>query len=89
MEKRFEITLPDILLSEFGWPESEVSDRVREALIMDLVRLDRVSEAEAGELLGLDRWSLLDVMSRYRVPAIRMKPEESKQELAKPIRRDS
>jgi predicted HTH domain antitoxin len=89
MEKRYEVSLPDVLVAEFGWPDSEVSDRVREALIMDLVRLDRISEAKAAELLGLDRWALLEVMSRYKVPAIRMTPEETKQDLTKTIGRDS
>lgn len=72
MEKRFSVTLPEELLAEFGWAESEVPERVREALVMDLVRLDRVSEGQAAEVLGLTRWELLDVMGRYQVPAIRM-----------------
>ena len=89
MEKQFKVSLPDVLLAEFGWPEAEVSDRVREALVMDLVRLDRISEAQAAELLELDRWALLNVMGRYKVPALHIKPENLKQELAKAIKRDS
>ena len=89
MAKRFEVTLPEELLAEFGWPESEVPDRVREALVMDLVRLNRLSEAQAAELLGLSRWELLETMGRYQVPAIRMSSEELKKELAKEVRRSA
>ena len=86
MDKQFEVTLSDELLAEFGWPESEVSDRVREALVMELVRLARLSEAQAAETLSLNRWQLLEVMARYEVPAARMSPDDLKQELAKEIR---
>ena len=55
---------------------------------MELLRRDQLSEAQAAELLTLDRWELLEVMGRYRIPAIQMTPEEMKQELAQEIRRD-
>ena len=86
-EKRFEIDLPEEVLAGFGWTEGEVPYKVREALVMELLRLDRLSEAEAAEFLRLNRWELLDLMGRYRVPAIRMSPEELKQELAREMKR--
>jgi hypothetical protein len=86
-EKHFEVDLPEEVLAGFGWQEAEVPHRVREALVMELVRLDRLSEAQAAAYLGLNRWELLETMGRYRVPAIRMSPEELKQELAVEIKR--
>jgi hypothetical protein len=86
MERRFDVALPDEVLAEFGWPEAEVSKRVREALVMELLRMDRLSEAQAADLLGLDRWDLLETMGRYQVAVIRMTPEELKEEIAKGIR---
>jgi hypothetical protein len=80
-EKRFEVELPEEVLLGFGWAEGEVSRRVREALLMDLLRLDKLSEAQAADMLGLDRWELLEMMGRYRVPAIRMSREALQQEL--------
>ena len=88
MEKRYEVSLPDELLAEFGWPEAEVPARVREALIMDLLRLDRISEPEAAGLLELDRWALLDVMGRYEVPAITLTADELRKELSEATKRD-
>ena len=49
---------------------------------MELLRLDRISEAEAAESLELDRWDLLALMGKYRIPAIRITPEELKDDLA-------
>lgn len=74
--KHFEVELPEEVLVGFGWKDTEVPQRVREALVMDLVRLDKISEAEAAAFLGLNRWELLETMGRYKVPAIRMSPEE-------------
>ena len=66
VERTFSVTLPDYILPSFGWQESEVPYRIREALVMELLRLDRISEAEAAESLGLDRWDLLATMGRHR-----------------------
>ena len=86
-KKHFEVELPEEVLAGFGWQESEVPRRVCEALVMELIRLDRVSEAQAAEFLGLNRWDLLEVMGRYQIPAIRMSPEELKRELTMEIKR--
>lgn len=85
--KRFQVELPDELVDSFGWNEAEVPGRVREALVMDLLRLDRISEATAAHLLGLDRWQLLETMGKYQVPAVRMSPEELQEELHGEIKR--
>ena len=85
VEKTFAVTLPDYVLPRFGWHESEAPYRIREALVMELLRLDRVTESEAAETLGLDRWELIATMGRYEVPAIRITPDELRDELSKNI----
>lgn len=85
VDKSYAVALPDYILKGFGWKESEAPQRIREALVMELLRLDRLAESEAAEALDLDRWELLDVMGRYRVPAIRMTPDELNEELARGI----
>jgi len=42
-EKEFHVSLPQEVVGGFGWNESEVPSRVREALVMDLLRLGRLS----------------------------------------------
>lgn len=82
VDQRFEVDLPEEVVSGFGWQQSEVPHKVRETLVMDLLRRDSLSEAQAAALLHLKRWELLEVMGRYQVPAIRMSAEELKRELA-------
>ena len=55
---------------------------------MDLLRLDRISEAQAAKLLQVPRWQLLEIMGRFDVPAVRMTVEDLDRELATPIKRD-
>jgi hypothetical protein len=88
-EKHFEVELPEEVLAGFGWQEAEVPHKVREALVMELLRLDQLSEAQAAALLHLDRWALLDTMGRYQVPAVRLSQEELHRELAQELWRDN
>jgi hypothetical protein len=87
-DKNFHVSLPPEVVGGFGWEDSEVPRRVREALVMDLLRLDRLSEAQAANILGLGRWELLEVMGRYDIPAVRMSSEELDRELATDIKRN-
>jgi hypothetical protein len=86
-DKRFEVELPEEVLAGFGWQEGEVPDRMREAMVMELLRRDRISEAEAAAILDLDRRALLDMMGLYQVPAIRMSREELQRELRQEVHR--
>src|ERR671934_153565 len=80
-DKHFDVVLPEEVVAGFGWTEGEVSARVREALVMELLRQHVISQGKAAELLQLNRWDLYDVMGRYKVPAIDLTPEELQKEL--------
>ena len=82
--KRFEVALPEEVLKGFGLQDEadeQLPRRVLEALVMELLRLDRLSEWEAQQVLKIDNlWDLYETMGRYEVPAVRMTPEEMKEE---------
>lgn len=86
VDKSFAVTLPDNLLATLGWNESETPVRIREALVMELLRLDRLSESEAADLLSLDRQALLDLMAAHRVSTISLSPDELRDEFTKPVK---
>jgi hypothetical protein len=56
--------------------------------LTDLLRLDRLSEAQAAAILGVARWELLELMGRYDVPVVRMSAEELDRELATEVKRN-
>ena len=84
--KRFEVELPEEVLTWFGWQKTEVPSKVREAPVMELLRRHVISQGKAAELLQLNPWDLSDVMGRYQVPAIDMTPEEVRREISKRIK---
>ena len=84
--KRFEVELPEEVLTGFGWQDGEVPDRMCEALIMELLRRGVVSQGRAAELLDISRWDLYEVMGRYLVPAIDLTPEEVRRELGHEVK---
>lgn len=83
--KSFTVSLPAHILTTFGWNESEAARRISETLVMELLRLDRLTEAEAAAMLGLDRWALLDIMAAHHVPAVSLSPDEWNAERARPL----
>jgi predicted HTH domain antitoxin len=85
-DKHFEVDLPEEVVEWFGWQDKEVPDRMREALVMELLRRHVISQGKAAELLGISRWDIFDVMGRYKVPAIDLTAEELKEEIAKEIK---
>lgn len=87
-EKLFEVSFPEEVLAGFGWEDAEVPARLREALVMELLRRDDITEAQAADFLHLDRWDLLETMKRYKVTASQMSPEASKRELTQEIQLD-
>jgi predicted HTH domain antitoxin len=88
-EKRFEVELPEEVVTGLGWQEPDVPAKVREALVMELLRRHVISQGKAAELLHLSRWDLYEIMGRYQVPAIDMPPEEVRRELAKRVPPDA
>lgn len=85
-DKRFEVDVPEEVLAGFGWQDAEVSQKLRETLVMELLRQHVISQGKAAELLHLSQWDLYEVMGRYKVPAIDLTPEELKRELAKELK---
>jgi predicted HTH domain antitoxin len=85
-DKHFEVELPEEVVEWFGWQDREVPERMRETLVMELLRRHTISQGKAAELLGISRWGIFDLMGRYHVPAIDFTAEELKRELAKEIK---
>ena len=82
---KFDLELPDEILTQLR--EEEIEAKVKEALVMELLREHRLSQGKAAELLDLDRHKLFDLMAKYRVPVIDLTSEELKSELQRRLPR--
>lgn len=85
MAKRlhFDVELPDELFAQLR--EEEIEKKVKEALVMELLREHRLSQGKAAEILGIGHHELFDLMTNHRVPVIDLDTEELRTELRKPL----
>ena len=87
MAKRvhLDVELPDELFAQLR--EEEIETKVKEALVMELLREHRLSQGKSAEILGISHHELFDLMTRHRVPVIDLDEEELTTELQKPLTR--
>jgi predicted HTH domain antitoxin len=85
MAKRvhLDVELPDEPFAQLR--KEEIETKVKEALVMELLREHRLSQGKAAEILGISRHKLFDLMTNHRVPVIGLDTEELRNELQKPL----
>lgn len=79
--KTVQVELPEELWELAGFSSKQASAKVREFIVMELLRRRQLSQGKAAKLLGLDRWTFMDVMGAYEVPATQLTPKELDEEL--------
>jgi predicted HTH domain antitoxin len=79
------LELPDEVVKHI--PAKELAEKAKESLVMELLREHQVSQGKASEILGMSRYDLFDLMSKYRIPVIDLTPEELEVELKRPFPR--
>ena len=87
MAKRvhLDVELPDELFAQLR--EEEIETKVKEALVMELLREHRLSQGKSAEILGIGHHELFDLMTNHRAPVIDLDEEELTTELQKPLTR--
>ena len=56
MTATIELSVPDELVKAIGASPSDLPRRAFEAMVSEAYRAGQISHAQAGEMLGLDRW---------------------------------
>lgn len=81
MQRRFnlEVELPDEVSSRLR--DEDLAAIAKEALVMEFLREHRISQGRAAEMLGISRYELFDLMTKYQVPVIDLTAEELEAEL--------
>lgn len=86
------VTMPKRMVLEFpvDLPEESLRDKEaikkgKETIVLELLRKGEVSQGKAAELLGIDRYTLFDLMTKYDVAVTDMGERELKEELSKNI----
>jgi predicted HTH domain antitoxin len=79
------LELPDEVVKHV--PAKELAEKAKESLVMELLREHQVSQGKAAEVLGISRYDLFELMSKYCIPVIDLTPEELEAELKRPFPR--
>lgn len=74
------ITFPNALVDMFGSAD-EAAERAREALVLDLVRNETISQGRAAELLGISRKEMMQLAFRHQIPSGPQTAEELMEEV--------
>ena len=77
--RTYRVDLPEDLVADA--PE-EVSRRLRLLWVLDAVRRGTISAARGGELLGLSRFDMYDLMARHGLSLVEWDAEELARELS-------
>jgi hypothetical protein len=74
-----ELELPDDLVTELQ--DEDLTNKAKEAFIMELLREHRVSQGKAAAILGLKRDDLFPLMTKYKVSVLDLSDAELNEEL--------
>jgi len=77
------LDLPDDVAEELR--NEDLTAKVKESLVLELLREHRISQGKAAELLDIHRSDLFPLMTKYQVSVIDLTPEELREELNKPL----
>lgn len=66
---RFEWELPEPLLAMVAKDRSTIADEVKQAAVLDWVRMHRISWRKGAELLHMPLRDFIDLMAEHKVPA--------------------
>lgn len=81
---QIELELPDEVFDE-DFKVEDLKVRVKERVVIELLRGHKISQGKAAEILGISRWALMDLMAKQKLPAIDMSEEELQQELTQDL----
>lgn len=83
---RIDLELPPGVFDD-QFPEQELTARVREFVILELLRARRLHEHEAQRLLGMERWELIELMERAGIAPTEKTFNQIQDELTRAIAR--
>jgi len=78
--KSITLELPEELVDLLG-PPNAIAGRVRESLVLDLLRDAQITQGQAARLLNVTRYDILDLMARHAIPSGPQTAEEAQRDV--------
>ena len=67
---RFEWELPELLVGVVVQDETKVAEEVKQAAVLDWVRMKKISWRKGAELLGMTYPNFLTLMAEHKIPTL-------------------
>ena len=74
------LEVPEELITLLGSPEAAAA-KAKETLVLGLLREARITQGQAGDMLGITRWDVLDLMAKHDIPSGPDTAEEMDEEI--------
>lgn len=84
MPKQVVLEFP-VELPEESLKNKEVLEKLKEVMVLELLKRGEISQGKAAEVLEISRYDLFDMMEKHDIPVIDMTEEYLKEELSKDI----
>ena len=84
MPKQVVLEFP-VELPEESLKSKEVLEKLKEVMVLELLKRGEISQGKAAELLEISRYDLFDRMEKHDIPVTYMTEEDMKEELSKDI----
>jgi predicted HTH domain antitoxin len=79
---KIEVELPRDLMVALNIPESELAQRAKEWVVLELFQEGEISAGKAAEILGLSKVRFLDLLDQRRLPYLDGAPVEFERDVA-------
>ncbi|MBN1317444.1 MAG: UPF0175 family protein [Anaerolineales bacterium] len=79
--QKYSIELPESAFSALKMSPDEFIQEMKYAAVVMWYDMGMISQGKAAEIAGLDRFSFMKLLSRYKVSIIQCTPEMLKEEL--------
>jgi predicted HTH domain antitoxin len=70
------VNVSDELFELAGGDETQTGNLMTQAVVAELIRRKVISSGKASELLGISRWDMPELLSRFEISATEFRPEE-------------